>query len=159
MRQGLTIGAVAKRTGLAVSAIRYYETEGLVAPIKNGSGHRRYDPSDIRKLSFVMIAQELGVSLKEIAALMAHLPNTRAPTAKDWQKISQTFRDDLNARIAKAERLRDTLDGCIGCGCLSLKRCGLYNPQDNARKRGPGPRFVLDGLRHSGDAGPKGDRI
>lgn len=158
MRQGLTIGAVAKRTGLAVSAIRYYETEGLVAPIKNSSGHRRYDPSDIRKLSFVMIAQELGVSLRDISALMEKLPDTRAPTRRDWQKISQAFRADLDARIAKAERLRDTLDGCIGCGCLSLKRCGLYNPQDSARKRGPGPRFVLDGPAHSGDAEQKGDK-
>jgi len=155
MRQDLTIGAVAQRTGLAVSAIRYYETEGLVAPVKNGSGHRRYDPSDIRKLSFVMIAQELGVSLKDIAQLIAKLPDHRAPTRKDWQKISRVFRAELDARIAKAERLRDTLDGCIGCGCLSLQRCKLYNPKDKARKFGPGPRFVLDGQAHSGDAAQK----
>lgn len=142
MRQ-LTIGAMAERTGLAVSAIRFYETQGLVAPTKNASGHRRYDPSDLRKLSFVMIAQELGVPLKDIAILLEKLPQSRPPTRADWQKISRAFRSDLDARIEKATRLRDTLDGCIGCGCLSLKRCALYNPDDRARRLGPGPRHLL----------------
>lgn len=142
--QGLTIGAVADRTGLAVSAIRFYETHGLVAPLKNASGHRRYDRSDIRKLSFVMIAQELGVSLRELGALMQTLPKGRAPSRADWTRMAAKFREDLDARIAKAERLRDTLDGCIGCGCLSLRLCALYNPKDRARSSGTGPRHLIE---------------
>jgi MerR family redox-sensitive transcriptional activator SoxR len=142
--QGLTIGEVANRTGLAVSAIRFYETYGLVAPVKNGSGHRRYDRSDIRKLSFVMIAQELGVSLRDLGVLMQTLPKGRAPTRSDWTAMATEFRGDLEARIAKAERLRDTLDSCIGCGCLSLKNCALYNPDDQAAQAGPGPRRLID---------------
>lgn len=142
--QGLTIGAVAKRTGLAVSAIRFYETLDLVTPLKNSSGHRRFDRSDIRKLSFVMIAQELGVSLRDLSALMKTLPQGRPPTAADWTRMATKFRKDLDQRIAKAERLRDTLDGCIGCGCLSLQKCALYNPQDRARLSGTGPRHLID---------------
>ncbi len=142
--QGLTIGAVADRTGLAVSAIRFYETHGLVTPLKNASGHRRYDRSDIRKLSFVMIAQELGVSLRELGVLMQTLPKGRAPSRADWTRMAAKFRDDLDSRIAKAERLRDTLDGCIGCGCLSLRQCALYNPKDRARSSGTGPRHLID---------------
>ncbi len=142
--QGLSIGAVAARTGLAVSAIRFYETHGLVGPIKNASGHRRYDRSDIRKLSFVMIAQELGVSLRELSGLMQTLPKGRAPSRADWTRMAGRFRDDLDARIAKAQRLRDTLDGCIGCGCLSLRQCALYNPGDRARSAGTGPRHLIE---------------
>jgi MerR family redox-sensitive transcriptional activator SoxR len=142
--QGLTIGAVADRTGLAVSAIRFYEQHGLVAPIKNASGHRRYDRSDIRKLSFVLIAQELGVSLRELGVLMQTLPQGRAPSRADWTRMAGKFRADLDARIAKAERLRDTLDGCIGCGCLSLRQCALYNPKDRARAAGTGPRYLIE---------------
>ncbi|WP_298862369.1 redox-sensitive transcriptional activator SoxR [uncultured Sulfitobacter sp.] len=142
--QGLTIGAVAERTGLAVSAIRFYETLDLVTPLKNSSGHRRFDRSDIRKLSFVMIAQELGVSLRDLSALMKTLPQGRPPTAADWTRMATKFRKDLDRRIAKAERLRDTLDGCIGCGCLSLQKCALYNPEDRARLSGTGPRHLID---------------
>lgn len=142
--QGLTIGAVADRTGLAVSAIRFYETHGLVEPYRNASGHRRYDRSDIRKLSFVMIAQELGVSLRDLGALMQTLPKGRAPSRADWTRMATKFRSDLDARIAKAERLRNTLDGCIGCGCLSLRRCALYNPNDCARSSGTGPRHLIE---------------
>lgn len=142
--QGLTIGAVAERTGLAVSAIRFYETLGLVTPVKNASGHRRFDRSDIRKLSFVLIAQELGVSLRDLSALMKTLPQGRPPSAADWAKMATRFRKDLDTRIAKAERLRDTLDGCIGCGCLSLRKCALYNPDDRARQSGTGPRHLID---------------
>lgn len=141
--QGLTIGAVADRTGLAVSAIRFYETHGLVTPIKNSSGHRRYGRADIRKLSFVMIAQELGVPLRDLGKLMQTLPQGRAPTRADWTRMAAKFRTDLDTRIAKAERLRDTLDGCIGCGCLSLRQCALYNPKDRARKTGTGPQHLI----------------
>ncbi|MFQ6552399.1 redox-sensitive transcriptional activator SoxR [Aestuariibius insulae] len=148
--QGLTIGDLADRTGLAVSAIRFYETKGLVAPVRNHGGHRRYDRSDIRKLSFVMIAQELGFSLARIAALLKTLPDGRPPTRADWSRMSKEFRTEIDDRIAGLERLSDTLDGCIGCGCLSLDRCGLHNPADTARTLGPGPRYLMADSTTSG---------
>ncbi len=141
--QGLSIGDLADRTGLSVSAIRFYETKGLVAPLRNTGGHRRYDRADIRKLSFVRITQELGFPLAEIAAHITRLPQNRAPTKADWTRISKTLRKDLDTRIARLTRLRDTLDGCIGCGCLSLQKCKLYNPKDQASKRGSGPRYLM----------------
>ena len=144
MGQGLTIGEISDRTGLAVSAIRFYETHGIVTPVRNAGGHRRYDRADLRRLSFAMIAQELGFPLADIAAMMARLPEGRAPTKADWSRIGSGFRRDIDARIAQLQRLRDRLDGCIGCGCLSLKSCALYNPRDRVRKRGPGARYVID---------------
>ena len=144
LSQGLTIGDLAARTGLAVSAIRFYETHGIVHPLRNQGGHRRYGRADIRRLSFAMIAQRLGFPLSEIAALMEPLEKHKAPTKADWTRISETFRDSLNARIGELERLRDKLDGCIGCGCLSLESCALYNPEDRKAVRGPGPRGVID---------------
>lgn len=143
MKQGLSIGDLADRTGLAVSAIRFYETKGLVAPLRNGSGHRRYDRSDIRRLSFIKIAQEMGFPLAGIAQLLARFPAGKALSKADWTSLSKVFRKDLDARIARLERLRAALDTCIGCGCLSLKSCHLYNPQDVARRFGPGPRYLL----------------
>ncbi|RVT84409.1 redox-sensitive transcriptional activator SoxR [Rhodobacteraceae bacterium CCMM004] len=140
---GLSIGEIAARTGLAVSAIRYYETEGLVAPLRTAGGQRRYDRGDIRRLSFVMIAQRLGVPLAEVRAALDTLPEGRTPTRADWARLSSRFRAGLDARIAALEALRDKLDGCIGCGCLSLNSCGLYNPADRARRGGPGPRYLL----------------
>ena len=149
VQRGLSIGDVATRTGLAVSAIRYYEAEGLVAPFRNAGGQRRFERGDIRRLSFVMIAIELGFALADIRTLLRGLPEGRTPTKSDWEKISRRFRSDLEARIEGLTRLRDKLDGCIGCGCLSLKVCRLYNPEDSARKLGPGPR-VLRGDRLEG---------
>lgn len=140
---GLTIGDIAMRTGLAVSAIRFYEEHGIVHPVRNAGGHRRYGAHDIRRLSFVMAAQKLGFPLSEIAGHLAHLPAHKAPTKADWTRISKTFQKDINARIAALERLRDTLDGCIGCGCLSLKACKLYNPGDIKAQDGPGPRNLM----------------
>ena len=142
-KSGLTIGDVAGRTGLADSAIRYYEEMGLVHPWRNASGQRRYDRSDIRRLSFVMIAQELGFPLSRIAEALASLPEARTPTKADWERLSRAFRADLDARIDRLTRLRDTLTGCIGCGCLSLKACKLWNPGDEQGKEGPGPRKLL----------------
>lgn len=139
----LSIGQLAERTGLAVSAIRYYETRGLIAPSRNAGGQRRYPRSDIRRLSFVMIAQQFGFTLPEIAAEFHRLPDRRTPNKDDWTRISRTFRDALDARIETLTRLRDNLEGCIGCGCLSLKKCALYNPRDRARKHGPGPRYLM----------------
>lgn len=141
--QGLSIGALAARTGLAVSAIRYYEAQGLLAPWRNSGGQRRFQRADIRRLSFVMIAQKFGFSLPEIAGLLAQLPNRRTPTPKDWAAISATFRDRLDARIDTLQRLRDNLDGCIGCGCLSLPKCKLYNRDDRIRVKGAGPRYLM----------------
>jgi MerR family redox-sensitive transcriptional activator SoxR len=142
-RSGLTIGDLAARTGLAVSAIRFYETHGLVRPLRNAGGHRRYARADLRRLSFAMIAQRLGVSLATIATHLATLPADRAPSQADWTRISTQFRADLDARIAALERLRDNLDGCIGCGCLSLERCAIWNPEDQAATIGAGPRRLL----------------
>ena len=141
--QGLTIGDLAARTGLAVSAIRFYETHGIVAPLRNAGGHRRYDRADLRRLSFVMIAQRLGFPLAQIAGHLAALPADRALSQSDWTRIAAGFRADIDAKIAALTRLRDTLDGCIGCGCLSLERCALYNPADRARAKGTGPRYLL----------------
>jgi MerR family redox-sensitive transcriptional activator SoxR len=140
---GLAIGEIARRTGLAVSAIRYYEDEGLIAPFRNSGGHRRYDRSDIRKLSFILIAQQLGFPLKRIREALAALPEGRPPSKADWTRLSHEFRADIDARIATLAGLREKLDGCIGCGCLSLDRCALYNADDRAAARGRGPRYLL----------------
>lgn len=139
----LSIGQVAARTGLSVSAIRFYETSGLVTPVRSDSGQRLFLRSDIRRLSFILVAQQLGFSLDAIREKLSALPHARTPTQRDWARISRQFRADLEARIALLQRTRDRLDGCIGCGCLSLKNCALYNPDDRARLRGPGPRYLL----------------
>ncbi len=141
--EGLAIGALARRTGLAVSAIRYYEAQGLIAPWRNAGGQRRYQRADIRRLSFIMIAQQFGLTLPEIKDVLSDLPGNRTPTPKDWQKISVGLRDRLDQRIATLTRLRDNLDGCIGCGCLSLPKCALYNPDDRAKCHGSGPRYLM----------------
>ncbi|NRB20870.1 MAG: redox-sensitive transcriptional activator SoxR [Rhodobacteraceae bacterium] len=140
---GLSIGALADRTGLAVSAIRYYETQGLIEPWRNSGGQRRFHRADIRRLSFIMIAQKFGFSLPEIGGFLKALPGGRTPTPQDWARISEGFRAHLDQRIETLQQLRDNLDGCIGCGCLSLPNCALYNPQDQAAKKGKGPRFLM----------------
>lgn len=140
---GLSIGQLAERTGLAVSAIRFYEEKGLVAPLRNAGGQRRYDRADIRRLSFVMISQQLGFSLAEIAELFRRLPEGRTPTKADWTRISKVFRKTLDNRIETMTLLREKLDGCIGCGCLSLRNCKLYNPDDKAHAKGAGPRYLM----------------
>lgn len=139
----LPIGELAARTGLSVSAIRFYEARGLVQALRTAGGQRRFLRSDIRRLSFALIAQQVGCTLPEIAAELAKLPQARTPTQADWRRISNGFRRLLDRRIAALARMRDTLDGCIGCGCLSLKRCALYNPGDRARRTGTGPRYAL----------------
>jgi MerR family redox-sensitive transcriptional activator SoxR len=141
--EGLGIGALAARTGLAVSAIRYYEAQGLIRPWRNAGGQRRFARADLRRLSFVMIAQQFGFTLPQIRAQLDGLPKGRTPTKADWAAISAGFRDDLDVRIATLTKLRDQLDGCIGCGCLSLETCALYNPSDAAAARGQGPRYLM----------------
>ena len=142
-RDMLPIGYIARRTGLAVSAIRFYEDKGLLRSVRSASGHRRFARADIRRISFIRIAQGLGFTLPQIREVLASLPDARTPTARDWALISQQFRTALDAKIATLEKLRDDLDGCIGCGCLSLEKCRLYNPTDRAASAGPGPRFLL----------------
>jgi MerR family transcriptional regulator, redox-sensitive transcriptional activator SoxR len=139
----ISIGDLAARTGLSVSAIRFYEARKLIEPFRSAGGQRRFLRSDIRRLSFIKIAQQIGLSIEEIAAELARLPYGRTPTASDWSKISRAMRAMLDQRIATLTRTRDLLDGCIGCGCLSLKKCALYNPQDRAARKGAGPRYLM----------------
>ena len=139
----LPIGELARRTGLAVSAIRFYEDKGLVQAMRTMGNQRRFLRSDIRRLSFILIAQKLGLGLVEIETELARLPQGRTPTLGDWQRLSRSMRVQLDARIALLNRTRMKLDECIGCGCLSLQRCALYNRDDRAGAAGPGPRYVL----------------
>ncbi len=143
INDGLSIGALADRTGLAVSAIRYYEAQGLIRPWRNAGGQRRFERADLRRLSFVMIAQQFGFTLPQIKAELDLLPGARTPTKADWAKISAGFRAALDQRIDTLTKLRDRLDSCIGCGCLSLQSCALYNPADAAGDKGQGPRFLM----------------
>ncbi|MDG5748732.1 redox-sensitive transcriptional activator SoxR [Qipengyuania sp. XHP0207] len=138
----LTIGDLARRTGLSVSAIRFYEDKGLVEPMRTGGNQRRFLRSDIRRLSFILIAQNLGLSLAEIEEAMKGLPHGRTPTAADWKRISVTIRQRIDTQIAQLDKVREDLDGCIGCGCLSLKKCALYNAQDKWGESGKGPRVL-----------------
>ncbi|MCX7863790.1 MAG: redox-sensitive transcriptional activator SoxR [Novosphingobium sp.] len=140
----LPIGALAKRTGLAVSAIRFYEDKGLIRSERTSGNQRRFRRSDIRRLSFILIAQKLGLGLSEIEQALAALPRGRTPTMSDWQKISRSLRDEIDQRIALLSRARNKLDECIGCGCMSLDRCQRTNRGDRAGAAGPGPRYVLD---------------
>jgi MerR family transcriptional regulator, redox-sensitive transcriptional activator SoxR len=140
----VSIGALALRTGVAVSALRFYEEQGLITSDRSRGGQRRFLKSDIRRVSFVLIAQQLGLPLARIKALMSSLPNARTPTKQDWQIISRAIRADIDERLALLTRARNGLDGCIGCGCLSLKSCQLYNPGDREGRRGKtGPRRML----------------
>lgn len=139
----IPIGTLAHRTGLAVSAIRFYEAKGLVQAMRTTGNQRRFLRSDIRRLSFILIAQKLGLGLTEIESELAKLPQGRTPTLTDWQRISRSMRAQLDAKIQLLTRTKQKLDECIGCGCLSLQRCQLYNRDDRAAAAGPGPRFVL----------------
>ena len=139
----LSIGQLASRTGVSVSAIRFYEDKALIAPGRNSGGQRRFPRSDIRRLSFIIVTQKLGFTIREIGDLLGTLPEGRTPNKRDWTKISRAIRKELDQRIAALAQLRDNLDGCIGCGCLSLKKCTLYNPQDRAGLKGAGPRYLM----------------
>lgn len=138
----LTIGDLARRTGLSVPAIRFYETKGLVAPLRTTGNQRRFLRADIRRLSFILIAQKLGLSLGEIREAMAGLPRGRAPHARDWARISAAIRARIETEIARLATVREDLTGCIGCGCLSLKKCALYNAGDRWAESGAGPRVL-----------------
>jgi MerR family redox-sensitive transcriptional activator SoxR len=140
----LTIGALSERTGVSASALRFYEADGLIHASRSEGGQRRYPRDVVRRVSFVRVAQQVGLSLEEIRAALASLPENRTPNTKDWERLSMSWRPRIDAQIAMLERLRDRLAGCIGCGCLSLKICRLVNPDDSAGARGPGPRYILD---------------
>ncbi|MGH9179439.1 MAG: redox-sensitive transcriptional activator SoxR [Acidimicrobiales bacterium] len=144
--ESLTIGALGARTGVAASALRYYESAGLITSTRSGGQQRRYSRDTVRRVSFIRIAQQVGLSLGEIKEALASLPDGRTPTQKDWERLSASWRPRLDARIAMLERLRDRLHGCIGCGCLSLKACQLANPGDEAGRLGPGPRWIIGDL-------------
>ena len=139
----IPIGEMARRTGLAVSAIRYYEQRGLVTSQRTSGNQRRFRRADIRRLSFVLIAQRLGLGLAEIEAELSRLPTGRAATTLEWQQLTRSFRREIDSRIGLLNRARGKLDDCIGCGCLSLAKCQMANRSDNAGAAGPGPRFVL----------------
>ena len=140
----LTIGDMAARSGVAQSALRYYEQEGLIRSTRTGGNQRRYERHELRRVAFIRIAQQVGVSLEEIREALAALPENRTPTKADWARLSAKWRRKLEDRITMMERLRDQLTGCIGCGCLSLQRCNLINPKDNLAARGPGPQMIIN---------------
>lgn len=139
----ISIGAAARRSGLAASALRFYETEGLIRATRSAGGRRYFSRSELRRIAFVRAAQTAGLSLSEIKTALTALPDSRTPTKEDWARLSRGWRDRLDARIAAMTRLRDSLSSCIGCGCLSLKVCRIYNPEDAARALGAGPRYLL----------------
>ena len=140
----ITIGQLAARTGVAVSAIRFYEEKGLLHSLRSRGNQRRFLRSDIRRVSFILIAQKLGLALAEIERQLVRLPQGRAPTLSDWQAISRRMRFEIDQRINLLTRTRNQLDQCIGCGCLSLQKCQLYNKDDRLGAKGAGPRAVLD---------------
>jgi MerR family redox-sensitive transcriptional activator SoxR len=137
----LTIGEVARRSGVAASALRFYEERGLIASERAGSGHRRYPRPVLRRIAFIVFAQRIGLSLDEIGAELAKLPPERAPNRRDWSRLAGTWTSRIDQRIAELERLKLGLTDCIGCGCLSIERCRLANPGDRAACLGPGPRY------------------
>ena len=139
----IAIGALASRAGVAASTLRFYEAEGLLHGSRSAGNQRQYPKEALRRVAFIRVAQSVGLSLDEIRAALAALPEERTPTKADWAKLSKSWRVGLDARIAALNALRDQLDACIGCGCLSLKTCKLYNPDDRAARLGAGPRYLL----------------
>lgn len=147
MSDVITISEVARRSGVAASALRFYETQGLIKSERAGSGHRRYPRAVLRRVAFIVFAQRMGLTLDEIGTELAKLPENRAPGKSDWAKISGSWSQRIDERIAELERLRAGLTRCIGCGCLSLKECQLSNPGDRAGRQGPGPRYWMTDAR------------
>ena len=142
MAHALTIGQLAERSGMATSAIRFYESRGLVRSHRTTGNQRRYQQAELRRVAFIRTAQRVGLSLEEIGAALSTLPDERTPTKADWTRLSRAWRPRLDDQIERLQRLRDKLDGCIGCGCLSLRTCALRNPGDEVADRGPGAVFL-----------------
>jgi MerR family redox-sensitive transcriptional activator SoxR len=147
MEEELTIGEVARRTGVATSALRYYEDRGLISSMRTDGNQRRYARSVIRTVSIIRAAQEVGLTLAEISDALSGLPDRRTPTAEDWSRLARGWRKGLDKRIAELEALRDDLGDCIGCGCLSLRSCALFNPGDRASAAGSGARYLVGDRR------------
>ena len=145
----LTISEVSRRSGVAASALRFYEEKGLIKSERAGSGHRRYQRVVLRRIAFIVFAQRIGMTLDEVAIELAKLPEGRVPEGKDWAKLSSSWTGRIDKRIAELQRLRAGLTGCIGCGCLSLDKCRLTNPGDRAARLGPGPRYWVSDPRRS----------
>ncbi|MDQ3287313.1 MAG: redox-sensitive transcriptional activator SoxR [Pseudomonadota bacterium] len=139
----LSVGELSRRSGVAVSTLHFYEAQGLIFSTRTAGNQRRYRRDALRRLAVIQVAQQMGVSLKAIGEALATLPSNRTPTRSDWKRLSSRWHADLTERISRLTRLRDTLDGCIGCGCLSMNRCRLYNPGDVAASDGAGPRRLL----------------
>lgn len=139
----LGIGEVSERTGVAASALRFYEDEGLIESTRSEGGQRRYEREVLRRIAFIRVAQRVGLSLDDIASALAMLPAGRTPNKRDWTRLAAAWKPRVDEQIALLEGLRDQLDSCIGCGCLSLRRCALYNPDDRAAVLGSGPRYLL----------------
>jgi MerR family transcriptional regulator, redox-sensitive transcriptional activator SoxR len=150
----LTIGEIARRSGVAASALRFYEERGLLRSMRTGPGHRRYPRAALRKIAFIVFAQRVGLTLDEVGEELAKLPEGRVPDASDRAKLSGGWASRIDERIAELQRLRSNLTGCIGCGCLSLDRCQLANPGDRAAGFGPGPRFWITQQQGKGKASP-----
>lgn len=143
MSEDLAIGEIAARAGIAPSALPFYEDRRLIRSERTAGGQRRYHRDTLRRLAFIRIAQRVGLSLDDITSALASLPEARTPTPADWERLSATWQEDLDKRIGLLLALRNELSACIGCGCLSLERCALYNPADAAAKFGQGPRYLL----------------
>ncbi len=148
MAEPLTIGEIARRSGVAASALRFYEEKGLIRSERAGSGHRRFPRAVLRRIAFIVFAQRIGMTLDEIGAELGRLPDEKVPEGKDWSKLSRRWTRRIDEQIALLERLRESLTGCIGCGCLSLSRCRLANPGDRVARRGAGPRYWVDETRY-----------
>jgi MerR family transcriptional regulator, redox-sensitive transcriptional activator SoxR len=148
MSELMTIGEVARRSGVAASALRFYEERGLIASERAGSGHRRYPRPILRRIAFIVYAQRIGLTLHEIDVELAKLPDNHAPTRRDWSRLSTKWSQRIDDRIAELQRLQNGLTECIGCGCLSLDRCRLANPSDRAGASGPGPRYWIGDQSH-----------
>ena len=143
----LTISEVSRRSGVAASALRFYEQKGMIKSERTGSGHRRYPRAVLRRIAFIVFAQRIGMTLEEVAAELAKLPEGRVPEGSHWAKLSHGWTSRIDDRIVLLHRLRESLTGCIGCGCLSLERCKLANPGDRAARLGPGPRYWVSDTR------------
>lgn len=144
VRQPLTVGDVARRSGVAVSTVHFYEAQGLISAWRNAGNQRRFSREVLRRIAVIKVAQQAGIPLKRIREALATLPDQRTPTREDWERLSATWRDELNARIASLTQLRDDLSDCIGCGCLSIDRCPLRNPGDALGEDGVGARLLED---------------
>ncbi|MCF3125559.1 redox-sensitive transcriptional activator SoxR [Streptomyces arenae] len=153
-----TIGELAERSGVAPSALRFYEREGLITSRRTTGNQRRYSRDALRRVAFIRTSQRLGIPLATIREVLGLLPEDRTPTREDWARISACWREDLDARIRTLQRLRDNLTDCIGCGCLSLAKCALSNPWDELGERGPGPRRLVEERDPSGEQEPSGER-